>query len=278
MKRWQAGWMALLVALAPITVSAQRSAVDGVEVEVIGDHGGALAEYPLRRDERPGVYKAYLEAKRGQKYSIRLRNRTDRRIGVVVAVDGRNIVSGARSELQPDERMYVLGPYQQETYEGWRTGKNRINRFYFTDAGDSYAGSWGDYSAMGVIAVAAFREVAPRWEREGDRYGTQRGSAPPTAESAPSAGAARKNPEPGTGYGETEWSPSRQVEFTPERRPFSQFFIKYAWRDTLCRQGVIDCAQTDRRPPRNRFWDERDDRFAPPPPRRERYDDREQWR
>ena len=100
--------MALLVALAPITVSAQRSAVDGVEVEVIGDHGGALAEYPLRRDERPGVYKAYLEAKRGQKYSIRLRNRTDRRIGVVVAVDGRNIVSGARSELQPDERMYVL--------------------------------------------------------------------------------------------------------------------------------------------------------------------------
>ncbi|MBL8260640.1 MAG: hypothetical protein JNM60_12595 [Candidatus Competibacteraceae bacterium] len=273
MKKWRAGLVAMLMALGPAAGWAQRSG--DVEVEVVDQRGRVLADYPLRRDERPGIYKAYLEARRNQRYSIRVRNRTDQRIGVVIAVDGRNIISGARSELAPDERMYVLGPREQETYEGWRSSKNRINRFYFTEAGDAYAESWGDSSAMGVIAVAAFREVGRVWEREGDRYSAQRGSRAPSPEAAPPASAARES-APGTGYGETEWSPSRQVDFAPERRPFSQFFIKYVWRETLCRQGVIDC-EGYRRPPRNRFWDERDDQFAPPPPRRERYEG-EKWR
>ena len=113
-------------------------------------------------------YKAYLEAAKGLNYSGQIRNRSNERIGVVFAVDVRNVISGDRSNLSPNERMYVLGPYQQESYEGWRTGKNRVNRFYFTDEGDSYAGAWDDYSAMGVIAVAAFRENAPvqRWSQE----------------------------------------------------------------------------------------------------------------
>ncbi|MER2600751.1 MAG: hypothetical protein ABTR27_00165, partial [Candidatus Competibacter phosphatis] len=174
-----------------------------------------------------------------------------------------------------DERMYVLGPHQQETYEGWRTGKNRVNRFYFTDAGDSYSGAWGDYSAMGVIAVAAFRERAPDrpqpWAQEGPGYSDQRGLR---EKSAPIGAAPGARAEPGTGYGESEWSPSRRVEFEPLPQPFAQYFLKYTWRDTLCRKGVIDC-DGGRRPPRNRFWKEDDDDYAPPPPR----DDRgEEWR
>jgi hypothetical protein len=271
--------MAIWVMLAPTTVWAQRFGIGDVEVEVINDRGRSLPEYPLRRDDRPGIYKAYLEARRGQNYSIQIRNRTNQRIGVVVAVDGRNIISGARSNLRSDERMYVLGPYQQETYEGWRTGKNRVNRFYFTDAGDSYADAWGDYSAMGVIAVAAFRETVryQPWDQEGGGYNNRRGLRVPQADGAPPAGASpRMQAEPGTGYGESEWSPSRRVEFDPERGPFAQFFLKYAWRDTLCRQGVIDC-DGGGRPPRNRLWDGNDDRYAPPPPpRQERYN--EDWR
>ncbi|HRF63983.1 MAG: hypothetical protein ABTR54_03800 [Candidatus Competibacter sp.] len=277
MKRWRAGLMALLVLLSPIAVWAQQSGVGDVEVEVISDRGRTLPEYPVRRDDRPGIYKAYLEARRGQNYSIRIRNRTNQRVGVVIAVDGRNIISGARSELRPDERMYVLGPYQQETYEGWRTGRNRVNRFYFTDAGDSYSGAWGDYSAMGVIAVAAFQEVNRPLDREGSGYTDQRGLRVPPAEAAPPASPYSRKSTPGTGYGESEWSPSRRVEFDPERRPFSQYFLKYVWRDTLCREGVIDCDGGRRPPPRNRFWDEDNDRFAPPPPRRERYDG-DEWR
>ncbi|MDG4550409.1 MAG: hypothetical protein P9F19_13540 [Candidatus Contendobacter sp.] len=270
--KWWAGLMAALL-LGPTVVWAQRYGGD-VEVEVVSDRSRTLPQYPVR-EERGGVYKAYLEAARGRNYSIQIRNRTNQRVGVVIAVDGRNIISGDRSDLRPDERMYVLGPYQQESYEGWRTGKNRVNRFYFTEAGDSYSGAWGDYSAMGVIAVAAFREstrIQPQpWSQEGPGYSDQRGlrRAPSSAESA----APRAAPaEPGTGYGEREWSPSRRVEFDPERRPFAQVFLKYAWRETLCRQGVVNCDE-GRRPPRNRLWNE-DDRYAPPPPREER----EEWR
>ncbi len=274
-RKWQIGLMAIWVLLIPTLAGAQRFDSGKVEVEVVNDRGRPYPQYPL--DGRgSSVFKAYVEAVRDQKYSVQIRNRSNQRIGVVIAVDGRNIISGDRSNLRPDERMYVLGPYQQETYEGWRTGKNRVNRFYFTDAGDSYSGAWGDYSAMGVIAVAAFRERAPEprpWAQEGPGYSEQRGLR---EKSAPIGASPGVQAEPGTGYGESEWSPSRRVEFEPLSRPFAQYFLKYTWRDTLCRKGVIDC-DGGRRPPRNRFWKEEDgdDDYAPPPPR----DDRgEEWR
>ncbi|MCP5158051.1 MAG: hypothetical protein H6975_01345 [Gammaproteobacteria bacterium] len=247
-----------------------------VEVEVVNDRGRSFPQYPLRQDRKPAVYKAHLEAMHGSRYSIQIRNRSNQRVGVVIAVDGRNIITGKRSHLRSSERMYILEPHQQETYEGWRTDKNRVNRFYFTDAGDSYAGAWGDYSALGVIAVAAFQEAtsyrppqSQPWSegRQEDRRGDE-----PRQQSAPAAAGAPRSlrAAPGTGYGESEWSPSRQVEFEPQRQPMAQFFLKYAWRDTLCRQQIIDCDGGDRRrSPHNRFWDEKDD-YAPPPPRHDR--------
>lgn len=281
--RWSAGLIAMLVLLSSTVVWAQRFDSRDVEVEVVNDRGRPFPEYPLRRGGGAKVYKAHLEAVRGSNYSIRIRNRSDQRIGVVIAVDGRNIISGDRSNLRSNERMYVLEPGQRETYEGWRANRNRVNRFYFTDAGDSYAGAWGDYSAMGVIAVAAFREAvsypAPRpqpWSdgREGDRR-SDKGrmqSAPPAAADAPR----RQQSAPGTGYGESEWSPSRRVEFAPEQRPFARFFLKYAWRDMLCRERIVDCGRDQSRR-HNRLWDENDDDYTPPPPRDERRNDG-QWR
>ena len=280
--KWQAGWIAALMLLGSGTVWAQRYSTSNLEVDVVDDRRGkTLPEYPVRGESRGVVYKAYLEATRGHNYSVQVRNRSNERIGVVIAVDGRNIISGDRSNLSPSERMYVLGPYQQESYEGWRTGKNRVNRFYFTDEGDSYSGAWGDYSAMGVIAVAAFRENTPEqpWSQGGPGYSDQRGlrRPPASAESAaPSVGAMPSmKAEPGTGYGESEWSPSRKVEFEADRRPFAKFLLKYAWRETLCRQGVIDCGSRVRPPRSNRLWDE--NHYAPPPPRPDYYNG-EDWR
>lgn len=282
--RWPVGLMALLMLFGSSMAGAQRFDRRDVDVEVVNDRGRPFPQYPLRRNSGPTIHKAHLEAVRGSNYSIRVRNRSDQRIGVVIAVDGRNIISGDRSELRPHERMYVLDPGQQEIYEGWRTGRNRVNRFYFTDAGDAYAGAWGDSSAMGVIAVAAFREAAPYppppqpWseEREGNRRGAERSmqSAPPAAAGAPQ----ERQATPGTGYGESEWSPSRRVEFEPEQRPFARFLLKYAWRDTLCQEGVIDC-DYDRPRSHRRLWDDHDD-YAPPPPRYDRpgYQGREEWR
>ena len=280
------GWVGLVAALllSSTAVWAQRAG-DDVEISVTGDGGRSLREYPVR-SSGSGVYKAYLEARRGQNYSVTVRNRTNERIGVVIAVDGRNIISGDRSNLRANERMYVLQPRQRESYSGWRTGKNRVNRFYFTDAGDSYASAWGDESAMGVIAVAAFREarqeesVQQPWTRQGPGHSDQRGlRRGPMASESPAPRSAQ-SAEPGTGYGEKDWSPSRRVEFDPEQRAFQQVFLKYAWRETLCRQGIADNCRDERpqRRPRNRFWDD-DDGYAPPPPPARRFErDSETWR
>lgn len=244
-------WLVATLALALIWPAWARDHHDGaIEVSIIADRGGQLREYPVER--RGDLYRAYVEARAGDEYGIRVRNRTGHRIGVVVAVDGRNIISGRRSNLQPDERMYILNPYQENVFRGWRTDRDRVNRFYFTDAGNSYAAAWGDHSAMGVIAVAAYRErqVYRHDERaqQQRKFGTQS--------------------EPGTGFGRDEWSPSRRVEFEPERHPFSRVFFKYEWRESLCRRGVIDCRGYDRDHRPNRLWD--DGGFAPPPPLRYR--------
>jgi len=152
--RWS---MSVLLLLAWAT--AASAAI--VDVEVVSDRKGLLPLYRAGSAGRGDTYRAYVEAEKGELYGIRIRNNTGRRIGVVVAVDGRNIVSGEKSTLRKTERMYILGPYESADYDGWRTARDTVNRFYFTDPGDSYAGAFGDHSAMGVVAVAVYREKDP---------------------------------------------------------------------------------------------------------------------
>ena len=122
-----------------------------VDVEVLSDRGTPFRSYGVAPRGNDPAHREYIEAVKGARYSLRIRNNSARRVGLVIAVDGRNIISGKRSELGRRERMYILDPYASASYDGWRTGDDRVNRFYFTDAGDSYAGAWGDYSAMGVV-------------------------------------------------------------------------------------------------------------------------------
>jgi len=261
-----------LLAAFLIGLSAPSFA-SAVDVRVVSDRKGVLSLYPVDSNGR-NTYRAYLEAERGEKYGIRIANRTGRRIGVVVAVDGRNIISGKKSHLRNSERMYILGPHESAVYDGWRTARDTVNRFYFTEPGDSYADAFNDRSAMGVIAVAVYREkqLPPRRssrDREsGGKMGDDR-SMP--GESAPAAplGAERKSLAPqareesaGTGFGEESHSPSIRVKFDPERRVAERHFLKYEWRDTLCRKGILDCRYSQ-----NRFWDD-DVEYAPYPPGR----------
>jgi hypothetical protein len=53
-----------------------------------------------------------------------------------------------------------------------------------------------------------------------------------------------------------------QVEFVARSNADSRHFIKYEWRETLCRKHLVECGE------KNRFWDESTLGFAPPPPRR----------
>jgi len=159
---------------------------DCVQVEIRGSEGRGVPLYPASTTSIQK--KVYAEAVKGAEYAIWIRNLLPRRVGVVVAVDGRNIISGKKSWLKNHERLYILGPHESCEYRGWRTGSDRVNRFYFTDPGDSYAGAFSDSSAMGVVAVAVYPEVQrpeslpPAADLSRDRAGSAQA---PKAEKAP---------------------------------------------------------------------------------------------
>jgi hypothetical protein len=185
-----------------------------------------------------------------------------------------------KSWLKNNERMYIIEPYGSGEFAGWRTAQDRINRFYFTDVPDSYASAFGDESAMGVIAVAVYPGCALRAAdvfrqppshapgRQGGRFGRQR-AAPSAREDSgklmkeKDARSEQALESAGTGYGRDEYSPSQIVAFEPEKRAVETIYLKYEWRSTLCKLGVVECAKPPRRPP-NRLWD--NDGYAAPPP------------
>ena len=172
MKTWLLLFAFLLVGIPSVSLAAVGEAV---EVSIVTDNGHSLPFYPHKSSH--GLKKVYAEAVKGDHYRIVVRNKLNRRVGVVVAVDGRNIISGQKSWLKNNERMYILEPYATNEYSGWRTGQERVNRFYFTDVPDSYAAAFGDQSAMGVIALAVYPEVQ-RYKRPcGSLHHGPRGAA-----------------------------------------------------------------------------------------------------
>jgi hypothetical protein len=248
-----------LAAVAPSTAHDRPPLQGSVDVDVVTDGGSAYRSIPHSIFRKGGtqVIKRYLEAEPGKNYSIIVRNSTSERVGVVIAVDGRNIISGGRSDLRSREAMYIVNAGETARYEGWRTAQDEVHRFYFTDSGDSYAmRTFGDSSAMGLIAVAVFRE------KEHPRDISRRGSIPPQAVAPPvrdKAGAATEQ-SAGTGFGDSAYSPALTVAFEAERSPVQKTLVKYEWREVLCRKGIVYCGET----PRNRLWDNA--QYAPFPP------------
>jgi hypothetical protein len=184
-----------------------------------------------------------------------------------VAVDGRNIISGQKSWLKNTERMYIIDAYSTNEYSGWRTGQDKVNRFYFTDVPDSYAAAFDDESAMGLISIAVYPEIehckppmnysylSP--EKKMKEQSIDKAAAPSAR------GGAQSLESAGTGYGREEYSPSYRVEFEPEKRAAESILIKYEWHKTLCKMNIINCGRTYEHS-YNRIWG--NDGYAPPPP------------
>ena len=151
-----------LVLVIPALACAHVAPGNVVDVRVVSDEGVEFARHKTYPRVTQEANYFYVEAVKGSRYSIQVTNRSGRRIGTVIAVDGRNIISGKKSDLKRDERMYIIGPYETNTFEGWRTAMDRTNRFYFTEPSDSYAEKvFADGSAMGTIAVAVYSEKVP---------------------------------------------------------------------------------------------------------------------
>jgi hypothetical protein len=254
-----------IILVIPALVCAHLEKQNLVDVRIVSDSGEEFQKYRAHpRVHQEGKF-FYMEAVKGQGYSIQVTNKSNRRIGVVIAVDGRNIIDGKKSDLERNERMYIIGAHETNTFEGWRTGLDRTNRFYFTEQSGSYAEKvFADASAMGTIALAVYREKLPEiTPHSGSSYRMKEelGEAAP----GPSAGSRsadraeqKKTQEAGTGFGETTYSPARVVHFDPEHTTAEKIVLKYEWRSELCRKGIIPCG------PKNRFWPD-DHEFAPIP-------------
>ena len=146
----------------PVFACAHVEKQNLTELRIVSDSGEEFPKYRTYPRFRQEGNFFYMEATKGQRYSIQVTNKSNRRIGVVIAVDGRNIINGKKSELKRDERMYIIAPHETNMFEGWRTGMDRTNRFFFTEQSDSYAEKvFADASAMGTIALAVYREKLP---------------------------------------------------------------------------------------------------------------------
>jgi hypothetical protein len=252
----------MVAASAPAYPHSKNSLGGEVNIEIVSESRRAFLSIPHRDSWKGGTHliKQYLEAMRGENYGIVIHNMTPERIGVVIAVDGRNIISGRRSDLKNNEAMYIVNSYEQGAYDGWRTAGDRVHKFYFTAMADSYAmRTFGDATAMGIIAVAVYREKKqpqPLYEQE---RRVSRPAAPSAGRAAEGKAGIARNESAGTGFGGEQYSPTIRVAFEPVSTPIQKTLIKYEWREVLCRKGVLDCREA-----RNRLWEE--DAYAPVPP------------
>jgi hypothetical protein len=278
-----------------IATSEAHRTVDGQLVDVQIRVQGQTAPLYFK----PGRFdRHYFQAFKGRNYSLAVRNNTGRRVGVLIAVDGLNVVNGEISNLSNTESMYVLDPYEETTIAGWRTSMNEVRKFVFVDEERSYAERTGQANGdLGWIRVLAFREVAPigwldrlkykdkdndGWVDDESTDGPRRDLNQPRAESAapPSApeasrktageaapenraqleGSARdESGNPGTGWGERKHDPVRRTEFRAERSATDQIAMRYEYMSGLRALGIF--------PRSMRTWDRDDGRlgFAQPP-------------
>jgi hypothetical protein len=94
-----------IVWILPVVACAHVEKQNLVNVRIVSDSGAEFSKYRTypRFGQKGNFF--YMEAVEGQRYSIEVTNRLNRRIGVVIAVDGRNIIDGKKSELKREERM-----------------------------------------------------------------------------------------------------------------------------------------------------------------------------
>ena len=264
---------ALAVTPAARASSAWQSSADGrlVDVEVLVDGNSAPLYWKSGAWDR-----RYFQAFRGRNYSLAVTNQTGQRVGVLIAVDGLNVVSGDRSSLTNTEPMYVLGPYERAVIRGWRTSLRDVRRFVFVDEEHSYAEGSGQANGdMGWIRVLSFRERAPQvWieprrqsDDEGTPYGSreqqrdeaaapkgeggetgngkQRAPAPthadeakPQAESFRGLQVPAPESNPGTGWGDRSWDPVERTVFLAAWSATDRITLRYEYASGLAALGI----------------------------------------
>jgi hypothetical protein len=215
---------------------------------------------------------SWVAGRPGDRYAVRLTNRTGGRVLVVLSVDGVNVVSGETAAI--GQTGYVLGPWASAEITGWRKSYSEAAAFYFTSLPDSYAARTDRPDNVGVIGAAIFRErvVQPaqrpyesqppvasgrldganRYEPErraqsagagaaADASSERAAAAPPASPQAPGErDTLAKAEKLGTGHGEREYSPTTQTTFErASSQPAEIVQVRYDSYANLVAAGVI---------------------------------------
>jgi hypothetical protein len=191
----------------------------------------------------------YVAGNPGDRYSVRLHNRSGERVLVVLSVDGVNVVSGETAASQ--QSGYVLGPWEQTEISGWRKSQQEVAQFYFTALPDSYAARTDRPDNVGVIGAAVFREkvipqpVVPYLSQEAPSARPESLAADSANRSAAPAAKAMRESERlgerlGTGHGQREYAPIQYTEFErASRTPSEVVSLRYNSRANLLARGII---------------------------------------
>jgi hypothetical protein len=222
-----------------------------------------------------------------QRYLLRIRNESGRRIEVVASVDGLDVVDGRPAGFE--KRGYLVEAGGELTIDGFRLSEEAVAAFRFSSVPRSYAARQGDARDVGVIGAAIFPErVEPAWAlRDGPNglraedaapapgaapapeapsmTGSKPGRAPPSGEAS-----AAGRPGLGTEFGEQHGSRIHTVEFErASAAPEAVIAVRYDDRAGLVRAGVdVDGARVceDARLRENADPFRRNVTFSVPPP------------
>jgi len=233
--------MKTLFAFALLILSALSHAGQLVDVQIIDRSTGRTLDTWRHQG------KLYVAGVPGNRYAVRVINKSGGRLLSVISVDGVNAITGESASLS--QSGYVLSAGQQAEIAGWRKSMDEVAAFYFTSLGDSYAGRTGRPRNVGVIGVAVFREFEPprlaQRMQEAEAANAADAAAPQAAESvAGSRAEMARQPSPaaklGTGHGERLHA---RTEYTDFRRASDQpgeiIRIEYDSRANLMVRGII---------------------------------------
>ncbi len=240
--------VAAAAALSGCVAAPVRAAAGNlVDVQIVDRaRNDALAEYRHRGS-------LYVAGRPGERYAVRLTNRSSARVLVVLSVDGINAVSGETAATA--QTGYVLAPWQSADITGWRKSDAEAAAFYFTALPDSYAARTDRPHNVGVIGAAVYRERVPLPRPQPSEpvpysSGRNDGAARKESdrrmnESAASDGSlaspsASRSDKLGTGHGEREHSPIGRTSFErATSQPAEIVQVRYDSHANLVASGVI---------------------------------------
>ncbi len=119
-------------------------------------NGSPVAEYAHESD-------TFIEGRKGSEFTLRFKNLSDKKVLVVMSVDGLSVMDGETASYSSNG--YIVDPYGSIKIPGWRLSDEEVAKFYFASKKDSYAKSKSKDLDVGVVGCVVFEEDTLEYER-----------------------------------------------------------------------------------------------------------------